>query len=78
MITFFMIIQFLVTILLIAGMMMHVSNAEGLGSLGGSTDLFRGSSTKGIEGLLEKWVGYLAWTFLAISFLSAVLVPKFF
>ena len=76
--TMFLAIHFLVTGLLIIGILLQAAKGEGLGALGGGSEVFRGSSSKGFEGVLEKWTEYLAWTFLATSFLSAVLIPKFF
>jgi len=75
--TVFIIIHFLITLLLIAGSLFHASGSEGLGALGGSTEVFRGSSAKGFEGVIAKWMEYIAWAFLVSAFLSAVLIPRF-
>lgn len=75
----FMIIHLLITIGLIAGLMLKASQSEGLGALGGASDsLFKGSSAKGFEALVEKAVKYFAWIFLVSSFVSAVILPKIF
>jgi len=76
--TLFLVIHFLVTALLIGGILLQASKGEGLGALGGGSEVFRGGGSKGFEGVIDKWTEYLAWTFLATSFLSAVLIPKFF
>ena len=74
----FVIIHFIVTVTLIGGILIQTSKSAGLGGLGGGSDtVFRGS-TKGFEGFIEKWMVYLAYGFLVTSFLSAILVPKFF
>jgi protein translocase SecG subunit len=71
----FLVVHFLITLLLIAGVMIQTSKSEGLGSIGGGSDtLFRGSSAKGFEGMVEKWLVYLAYGFLATSFLTALVI----
>lgn len=76
--TVFLFVHFLVTTLLIGGILIQAAKGEGLGALGGGSEVFRGSSAKGFEGAVEKWTEYMAWAFLVTSFLSAVLIPKFF
>ena len=75
--TLFIVIHFLITALLIAGSLVHASGSEGLGALGGSSEVYRGSTPRGFEGVISKWMEYIAWAFLVSSFLSAVLVPNF-
>ena len=71
-------IHFIVTILLVGGILIQTSKSEGLGALGGGSDsVFRGA-TKGFEGFIDKWMVYLAYGFLITSFLSAIIAPKFF
>ena len=74
----FLIIHFTVTILLVGGILIQTSKSEGLGALGGGSDsVFRGSA-KGFEGFIDKWMVYLAYGFLISSFLSAIIIPKYF
>ncbi len=76
---FFLVIHFLVTALLVASIAVQSSKSEGLGSLGGGSDtVYRGSSAKGFDALLEKWTVYLAYGFLGTAFLSAIIIPRFF
>lgn len=74
----FMVVHFLVTVVFIGGILLQTSKSEGLGALGGGSEVFRGGGSKGIEGMIERWITYLAWGFLATSFLSALLIPRFF
>ncbi|MFA6450050.1 MAG: preprotein translocase subunit SecG [bacterium] len=74
----FMIIHLFVAGLLVGGILIQTSKSEGLGGLGGGSDtVFRGA-TKGFEGFIDKWMKYLAYGFLVSSFLSAVILPKYF
>jgi protein translocase SecG subunit len=74
---FVFIIHFFVTILLVGGTLVQTSKADGGSLFGGGGDVFRGA-TKGFEGFIEKWMLYLAYAFLATSFLSAIIMPKYF
>ncbi len=76
--TLFFVVHFFITIVFVGAILIQESKSEGLGALGGGSEVFRGSGSKGIEGLIEKWITYLAWGFLATSFLSAILIPRFF
>lgn len=76
---FFLVIHFTVTLLLVGGILIQTSKSAGLGGLGGGSDtIFRGSSAKGFEAFIERWMVYLAYGFLATSFLSAMIIPRYF
>ncbi len=78
MIIVFLVIHFGLTVFLIGGILIQTSKSEGLGALGGGSDgVFRGSA-KGFEAFVEKWMVYLAYGFLVSSFLSAIIIPKYF
>ena len=67
-------IHFIMTLLLIGGILITASKSEGLGALGGSSEVFRGSSAKGFKGMVERWMVYLAYGFLGTSFLSYIFI----
>lgn len=69
-----LVLHFLVTLLLIAGIILSSSKSEGLGALGGSSEVFRGSSAKGLDAIVEKWMVYLAYGFLVTSLLSYIFI----
>jgi len=70
-----LIVHFIITVLLIGGILIQTSRSEGLGGMGGGSDtVFRGSSAKGFEALVEKWMVYLAYAFLGSSLLSYIVV----
>lgn len=77
--TFFTVIHFIVTALLIAGILVHTTKSEGLGGTigGGSDSLYRGSGAKGFEAFIEKMMVYMAWAFLGTSLLVGLILPKF-
>jgi protein translocase SecG subunit len=72
-------IHFLMALMLVGGIMITTTKSEGLGGTigGGSDTVFRGSSAKGFEAFLERGITYLAWGFLATSFLSAIFAARF-
>lgn len=74
----FLIIHFFVCVAFIGGTAFQVSRSEGLGSVGGGSDVFRGQQAHGMEAVLELWMKRLAWTFLVSAILSAIIVPRFF
>lgn len=69
--TFLMIIQFLVSIALIAVVVLQESKGEGLGALGGGSSLFF-NRRKGREELLSTATTYLAVGFMVLSVILAV------
>lgn len=71
------VIHFLVTGLLVIGMVVMASKSDSGALFGGSGDVYRGA-TKGFEGFVERWMKYLAYGFLITSFLSALVMPRFF
>ena len=76
--TFFTVIHFIVTALLIAGILVHTTKSEGLGGTigGGSDTLYRGSGAKGFEAFVERAMVYIAWTFLGTSLIVGLFIPK--
>lgn len=60
------------------GILIHTTKSEGLGGTigGGSDTLYRGSGSKGFIGFVEQNLKYVAWAFIASSFLSGVIIPK--
>ncbi|NLY51749.1 MAG: preprotein translocase subunit SecG [Firmicutes bacterium] len=66
MVTALMAIQLLVSISLIVAVILQESKGEGLGSIGGGTQMFfRG--VKGIDQVLERATTYLAVAFMLLS-----------
>lgn len=76
--TLFLIVHFIVSVLFIAGTAFQASRSEGLGSIGGGSEVFRGQKATGISAILDNWMEKLAWIFLFSALLSAVIVPRFF
>ena len=66
MVTVLMVIQFLISIALIVAVVMQESKGEGLGSIGGSAQMFFGN-IKGIDRTLEQVTKYLSIAFMAMS-----------
>lgn len=68
------------TLVLIAGILVHTTKSEGLGGTigGGSDSLYRGSGAKGFQAFVENTLVYVAWAFLATSLISGIFIPKFF
>lgn len=64
--TFFMILQFIVSIALIGAVLMQESKGTGLGSIGGGGRMFF-NQKKGSEQILETATTYLAVGFLILS-----------
>lgn len=73
MITFLMIIQFLVSIALILVVLLQKSAGEGLGSIGGGAQMFF-DKAKGFDETLEKATTIIAITFMVLSVVLAVLI----
>jgi protein translocase SecG subunit len=65
-------IYFLVCVGLVGAVLMKTTKSEGLsGTIGGATQsVFRGS--KGFEEKMDSITSYLAWAFLALSFIIAL------
>lgn len=65
-------VYFLVCVGLVAAVLMQTTKSEGLsGTIGGSTQsVFKGS--KGFEEKIDNITSYLAWAFLALSFVIAL------
>lgn len=66
-----LIIEFFVSIGLIAAVLLHSAKGEGLGGIGGSARLF--GSQKGMEAGLNRITTILAGLFLFIAFVLSVL-----
>ncbi len=64
--TFLMVVQFFISIGLIAAVLLQESKGEGLGSIGGGGRMFF-NQPKGSEKVLEKATTYLAIGFLTLS-----------
>ncbi len=64
--TFLGIVQFFVSIALILVVLLQKSAGEGLGSIGGSAQMFF-DKARGIDETLEKATTYLAVTFMVLS-----------
>lgn len=76
--TLFLVIHFFVTMFFIVGTAFQASRSEGLGSIGGGSEVFRGQKAGGLAAVLDVWMEKLAWIFLFSCLLSAVIVPRFF
>jgi preprotein translocase subunit SecG len=70
--TFLMVVQFFVSIALIAVVLLQRSVGEGLGSIGGAQMFF--DQAKGFDETLEKATTVIAVTFMVLSVLLVVLV----
>jgi len=68
--TFLVLSEFIISIALIIGILLHSAKGEGLGAIGGSAKLFR--SQRGMESGLNKGTSILAFLFLAIGFILGV------
>ncbi|MEA4882596.1 MAG: preprotein translocase subunit SecG [Clostridia bacterium] len=66
--TLLIILEFLVSIALIAIVILQPSKGEGLGSLGGGSQLFF-SKNKGLDAILDKATTWVAVAFLVVSVL---------
>ncbi len=73
MITFLMILQFLVSLFLILVVLLQKSKGEGLGSIGGGAQMFF-DQAKGLDRTLEKATTYAAVVFMALSMVLALIV----
>lgn len=68
-----MVLQFLVSVGLIAVVLLQRSKGEGLGSIGGSARLFY-DQPRGVDKALENATTVLAVAFMVLSILIGVLV----
>lgn len=75
MVTFLMILQFLVSVALIAVVLLQRSKGEGLGSIGGGAQMFF-NRAKGFEAVLEKATTVTAVLFMVLSVLLAVFTAQ--
>ena len=66
---FFSILLFLVSLVLIVVIMIQPSKGEGLGSIGGGSQMFFGKN-KGLEVLLEKVTAGLAVAFFLLAIIA--------
>ena len=74
----FSVVQFLVTVGLIAIVALQTSKSEGLsGTLGGSTSVSGFHSRPGMEEQLQQWTTYLAIGFLILSFITSLFHLRF-
>jgi len=71
--TVLMVLQFLVSVALIAVVLMQRSKGEGLGSIGGSARLFF-DQPRGVDKMLENATKILAVAFMVLSIIIGVLV----
>lgn len=69
--TFFMIIQYIICIALIVTVVLQESKGEGLGSIGGGSQMFF-NQRKGSEEILEMATKYLAVGFLVLSVVISI------
>ncbi|HOC92376.1 MAG TPA: preprotein translocase subunit SecG [bacterium] len=72
--TVILLIQFLITVALIGGSILQAAKSEGLGALGGSSEVYRGNSAKGFQAIVDKWMVYIAYAFLGVSLLCYIVV----
>ncbi len=72
MVTFLMVIQFLVSFGLIAAVLMQESKGDGLGSIGGGGRMFFNQAS-GTERVLEQATKYLAIAFIVLSVILSLL-----
>lgn len=73
MLTFLMVLQFVISIGLIAAVLLQESKGEGLGSIGGGGKMFF-NQPKGPARVLEQATTYLAVAFLGLSVIISLLV----
>ncbi|HHU62440.1 MAG: preprotein translocase subunit SecG [Bacillota bacterium] len=69
--TFLMIVQYIICIALIVAVVLQESKGEGLGSIGGGSQMFF-NQRKGTEEILEMATRYLAVGFLVLSVVISV------
>lgn len=70
---FLMILQLIVAIALTAVILMQRSKGEGLGSIGGSAQMFF-DQARGVDRVLEKATTYLAVAFMLLSIIIGIWV----
>lgn len=73
MFNFLMVLQFLVSIVLILAVLLQKSAGEGLGSIGGSTQMFF-DKAKGFDETLEKITTIAAVVFMVLSVTLAIII----
>lgn len=75
--TVFIALHFIITAILVAGILVHTTKSEGLGGTigGGSDTLYRGSGAKGFTAFVENNLRYVAWAFLVSSLLAGAILP---
>lgn len=71
--TFLLIVQFIVSIALIAVVLLQKSKGEGLGSIGGGAQLFF-DKAKGVDKTLERATTVIAVVFLLLTIVLAIMV----
>lgn len=71
MIVFLMVLQILLAIGLITVVMLQKSKGEGLGSIGGSAQMFF-DQARGLDRVLEKATTYLAVAFMVLSIVISI------
>lgn len=71
--TFLMVVQFLISIGLIAAVLLQESKGEGLGSIGGGGRMFF-NQPKGVERVLERATTYFAVAFMVLSVVLSIIV----
>lgn len=69
--TFLMIVQYIICIALIVTVVLQESKGEGLGSIGGGSQMFF-NQRKGTEEILEMVTKYLAVGFLVLSVVISI------
>lgn len=72
MVVFLMVLQILVAIGLITVVLMQKSKGEGLGSIGGSAQMFF-DQARGLDRVLEKATTYLAVAFMVLSIVISIM-----
>lgn len=72
MVVFLMVLQILVAIGLITVVLMQKSKGEGLGSIGGSAQMFF-DQARGLDRVLEKATTYLAVAFMVLSIVISII-----
>lgn len=73
MVTFLMVLQFLVSLFLILVVLLQKSKGEGLGSIGGGAQMFF-DKAKGFDRTLERATTFAAVAFMVLSMILAVVI----
>lgn len=73
MVTFLLVVQFLVSLALIAVVLLQKGKGEGLGSIGGGAQMFF-DQAKGVDRLLERATTIIAVLFMVLSVTLTIVI----